>query len=369
VISFLGSEVGRGHPFYLDGLLHALQSKREDAIACVTDVFRVSRGVSLLAWKSVLASYTIAGRGGPLAAVYHRVRGGTDYDRESLLLNVLGRDLRRWAGGRGILVVDHPAVVGALGGRDDVWYLHGEMVAPPEAIVRKAARVFLPTEDTAGWFMRGGIHPERLLVTGICVEPGLVPGAFGRMDERRARIVGRGPLTLGFFSSGAEPTLHVAALAAGAASVTAAGHRAIVFAKRRGRLAAALRSAGGDPEIVGFEGRAELDQVTAERFPELDAVVSPPHERSNWAVALGVPFLLVGPDLGPFAPRNRSLLLRSGVAAEIESVAAARQLAATVDGLRSSGRLLKMSELGAGLPFRGFERAADLLIEELERRA
>jgi hypothetical protein len=82
-----------------------------------------------------------------------------------------------------------------------------------------------------------------------------------------------------------------------------------------------------------------------------------------------LPFLLVGPDLGPFAPRNRSLLLRAGVAAEIESAAAARRLAEIVTGLRSSGRLLRMSEMGVGLPFRGFERAAELLIEEADRRA
>lgn len=369
MISFLGSEVGRGHPFYLDGLLHALRGQRESVIERVADVFGVSRGLSLLAWRSVRASYGIAGRGGPLAAVYHRLRGATDYDRDSALLGILGRDLRRWAGNRGLLVVDHPAVVGALGGRDDVWYLHGEMAAPPEAIVHRAARIFVPTEETAGRFVRGGIPPERLLVTGICVEPALVPGAPAAAEARCARISGGGALTLGFFSSGAEPARHVAALAAGAASGEAAGHRAIVFARRGGRLDAAVRRAAPAVEIVGFEDRAELDRVTAGRFAELDAVVSPPHERSNWAGALGMPFLLVGPDVGPFAPRNRSWLLQAGVAAEVGSEEAARHLGTTVDELRSSGRLRRMSERGIGPPFRGFERAADILIRETERRA
>jgi hypothetical protein len=179
---------------------------------------------------------------------------------------------------------------------------------------------------------------------------------------RRARLASSAPLAVAFFSSGAEPTRHVAALAAGAASVVRAGHRAIVFSKRKGRLEAAVRAGGA--EVVRFDGREELDRVTAARFAELDTVVSPPHERSNWAVALGVPLLLVGPDVGPFAPRNRAILLRAGVAAEVESAAAARQLGATLDALRSSGRLLSMSEKGAGPPFLGFERAADLLIEE-----
>ena len=108
--------------------------------------------------------------------------------------------------------------------------------------------------------------------------------------------------------------------------------------------------------------------MTAEHFPRFDAVVSPPHERSNWAVALGMPFFLVGPDIGPFAPRNRSLLLRAGVAAEIPSGSEADRFPEFIAELRTAGRLLRMSEMGAGVSFRGFERAAQYLVEEAERR-
>lgn len=369
-ISVLGSEIGRGHPFYTDGLLRALREEHPGLLARHADVFAVSRGMSRAAWNTVRASYRLAGRGGPVAALYHRVRGNVDYDRDSALLRTLGRDLRRWAVDDGVVVVDHPAVVGALGGRPDVWYFHGELVAPPEAMVRKAVRIFVPKEEVAGEFVRGGLHPEQMLVTGVCVEQDLAVDAFERAKARRERISGSGPLTLAFFSSGAEPEAHVRALAAGAAAIAASRHRAIVFARRGGALEAAGGGGAGGarPEIVPFDGRAELDRKTAERFPELDAVVSPPHERSNWAIALGVPFFLVGPDIGPFAPRNRSLLLRSGVAAEIRDEAEARELPALVDDLRAKRLLLRMSEMGVGGAIDGFRRAARMLAEEARRR-
>ena len=343
VISFLGSEIGRGHPFYLDGLLRALdEAGRSDLIARHGDVFRVSRGLSLLAWQSVRASYRIAGRGGAVEALYRKVRGQVDYDGRSRLLDALGRDLRSWAGDEGLLVVDHPAVVGALGDRGDVWYLHGEHAAPPESIARRAARVFVPTEETAADFERGGVGRDRLIVTGICVEPSLAGGAAPAAKARRDRIRGDGPLTVAFFSSGAEPLNHVAALAAAAASSTA-GHRALVFAERGGRLARAIAQLSRERreriDLQLFSDRAEVDRLTTERFQRIDVVVSPPHERANWALALGVPFFLVGPDVGPFAPRNRSLLLASRVAEAISDVEQAKRFGAMLRERRRSAAI------------------------------
>lgn len=363
MISILGCEIGRGHPFYLDGLLAALEQQSQGAlVARRSDVFGVSRGAARLAWQSVRASYRIAGRGAALEALYRRVRGQVDYDGDAPLLRLLGRDLRRWAGGEGLLVVDHPAVVGALGGRPDVWYLHGEHAAPPESIVRRAARVLVPTEETAEAFAAGGVEREHITVTGLCVEAALLPDAEPRARARRGRIAGPGPLTLAFFSSGAEPVRHVAALAAGAAAV-AGSHRTLVFAERGGRLERAARriAARAGAPLVGFRGRAELDRVTAAHFDAFDVVVSPPHERVNWALALGVPFLLVGPDVGAFAPRNRALVLRAGVAAAIGSQAEAERLADTLARLRADGSLLAMSRRGEGRPRDGFAVAARAL--------
>ena len=375
MISFLSTEIGRGHPFYLDGVVGALEAAgRGDLAARRSDPFAISRGASAWAWRTVRGAYQIAGQGGVVSEFYRRLRGGVNYERPSPFLRALGRDIRRWAGRRGIVVVDHPSLVGALHGRDDVWYFHGELAVPEESIVHGAARVFVPRDETAGAFIRGGIHPERLLVTGVCIERGLVPLGFEQMVARRRRLdrEARAPLVVAVFSSGAEPRVHVETMAAAAVALATDGHRVLVFAARGGRLEEAVGRArdatSGSLEIVGFAGRDELDRVTRERFRAFDVVISPPHERSNWAVALGLPFLLVGPDIGPFAPANRSILLRAGVAAEIESLDEARALPARLSEWRAAGRLRSMAEAGCGVSFRGFDRAAELLVEEAARR-
>ena len=371
VISFLGSGIGRGHAFYLDGVERALRAAGHGRlVARRADVFAVSHGLSLLGWKSARAAYHAAGGGGWVALAYGLLRRESDYNRRSPVLAILGRDLRRWAGESGPLVVDHPAVVGALGRREEVWYVHGEMVAPPEAIVRGAARILVPLPETAEAFVRAGIPGARVLVTGICVENELVPGAEEGIAARRARLAGDGPLTVAFFSSGSEPITHVATLATGACALARGGrHRAIVFARRGGRLAAAVRhesaAEGPAPRLVEFVGREDLDRRTAAVFRDVDLVASPPHERSNWAVALGVPLLLVGPDLGPFAPRNRALLYARGVAVDMGSRTRALALPARVDHLRGDGTWAAMSARGTGPEFRGFEAAARFLATEV----
>ena len=359
----------------MDGTLRALKrAGRDHWITRESDVFRVSRGGARAAWDLVHKLYRVAGRGGPISEFYARLRKDSDYNRDSVLLRVLGDDLRKWAAEPGMVLVDHPAVVGALGGRADVWYVHGEMIAPPEAIVRRATRVFVPTEETAGDFMRGGMSPQRLVVTGVCIENELVPTALEGIEARRERIGGPGPLTVAFFSSGAEPPRHVEALVAAASAIGREGkHRAWVFARRDGLLLTALAAAGGGAipdgvEVRTFHDRLSLDQITASAFGEIDCVVSPPHERSNWAAALATPFFLVGPDIGPFAPRNRDLLLRRGVAAEL-SLEQARDFSNLLDDLRREGQLQRMSNLSGGVPYRGFERIAEVLTAECERRA
>jgi hypothetical protein len=240
------------------------------------------------------------------------------------------------------------------------------MAAPREAAVRGAARTLVPLTETADALARHGVARERILVTGICVENELLDGAAAGIAARQARLSGAGPLTVAFFSSGSEPVRHVETLAAGACALAHDGrHRALVLARRDGLLLAAVRReaarAGASPEVRTFDSREELDRLTAERFAAIDVVVSPPHERSNWAVALGVPFLLVGPDLGPFAPRNRALLRSRRVAVELESRLRALALPARIDRLLGEGELAAMSRRGVGPPYRGFEAAAAFL--------
>lgn len=371
----LGSEVGRGHAFYLDGFHEALTRILPGESIQRASVFDVSRGAARGGWEAVRAAYEWAGRGGVAAAVYQRLRGNPRYDEDTFLLRVLGRDASRWAPTEAHLVVDHPALVGALRGRPQTWYVHGEMVVPAEAAVKRASRIFVPLPETADAFVAQGVERSRLTVTGICIEPELTPLRETARTARLERLaVGRGPLTLAAFSSGAEPVAHVDAISRAAPLLAAAGHRVIVFARRGGRLAKALaRACAVAPSLAAaapsltvefFETRADLNQKTAAAFPSFDLVLSPPHERSNWAVALGVPFLLLGPDIGPFAPLNRALLLARGVAAELasERISSCPEMLAD---LQSSGKLLAMAEAGAGLSTGGFERAAEVFAEEV----
>jgi hypothetical protein len=359
--------VGRGHPFYLDGIARALGEGHPDLALRRAGVFEISRGTSLLAWKAVLAAYRLAGRGGRLAGAYLRARSAMDYDRDSRLLRTLGRDARRWAGEEGILLADHPVLVGALRGRDRLWYQHGELSVPPETAVAAAERILVPTEEAADSFVELGISRERLIVTGLCVEAVLARDAGEQAAARRRRIAGDGPLTLAFFSSGAEPRDHVKALAAGAESLARSRHRALVFAAAAGALEHAVGGGatriGAGVELFSFSGRDGLDRITEEHFSRFDALVSPAHERSNWAMGLGLPVFLVGPDVGSFPPLNRALLRAAGVAAELGSVTDAQRLSERLDGLRGSGELLRMSERGGGREIDGFRRAAERVAE------
>lgn len=364
-MSLLCSEIGRGHPFYLDGLERALRAAgRADLAARRASIFEISQGAARLAWRGVRAAYRLAGQGGLIGRGYHRLRGRVDYESDTRLLRFLGRDARAWAQDACLVVVDHPALVGALRGRPGVWYLHGELVAPAEALVPTAERIFVPLEETAAAFVAGGVPREKILVTGVCIENELLEGAQVLASARRQRLLNAASLAIGFFSSGAEPRAHVRCLAVAAKAAVRDGYRSLVFCAAGGRLAGAVSegSGGAGVEIVPFRGRADLDRRTAERFDELDLVVSPPHERSNWALALGIPFLLVGPDIGPFAPLNREFLLRRGVAAEISSLAEAERLPERLAELRAAGELARMAERGWGPERGGFAGAARMLI-------
>jgi hypothetical protein len=251
--------------------------------------------------------------------------------------------------------------------------VHGELVAPPEAVVRGASGVLVPTDEVAGAFVAGGVPAERVHVTGLCPENELVEGAEAAADARLERLRRGGPFTLGLFSSGAEPDAHVATLAEAARAAVRTGHAVLAVAARGGRLARAVRRAAGplrgESALLEFDGRDDLDRTTAEIFPRLDVVLSPPHERSQWALGLGVPFLLVGPDLGPFAPRNRALLLARGVAMEIADPDAAARLPETLAELGGRGLLARMAGNGRGRPIDGFRRAAGILVRAGEEDA
>jgi len=58
----LYTDIGRGHPNYLDGLLYLLKKKYPQLVS--RTVFQESKGALLLCWRTLSWLYTISGKGG-----------------------------------------------------------------------------------------------------------------------------------------------------------------------------------------------------------------------------------------------------------------------------------------------------------------
>jgi hypothetical protein len=365
-INFLYTNIGRGHPHYLDGIIERLEAQR---LGQVADVFTLASGASLAAWRLVRLLYRTAGSHGATAYLYNRLRSHSDYNRLGIVGQVLAGPVRRRFLSDGTpLVVAHPLLVAALRDKPGLMYQHGEFAAPRESLVRGRHSVFVPTTHTADAFMAAGIAPAQILVSELCIEPGLVAQAEAAFETRLRRISGSEPLCGGFLPSGAEPRLHVERLAAAALAVARRGGRAFLFASEGGRFAAhavakfsearfrlrkvrsvqAIHDRTQSCVLCIYRNRRELNQLTLEAFPEFDYFVSAAHERTSWALGLGLPMLVVGPSLGSFAPHNRELLLKRGVGQAIGSLSEAAQIGHLIERLRRSGSLARMAESGWG---------------------
>ena len=175
-INFLYTNIGRGHPSYLDGIVESMIRQGETGLVrTVNDVFDVSHGLSRLAWKTVRYMYRRGSSRGFIGRVYERIRSGADYNNSGVGLRILGRDIRKYyTDDNSPLILAHPMLVGILAGRKDIVYQHGELVVPHEALVAGASKVFVPTSKTARAFIKSGYNPDDVIVTGLCVEPALV---------------------------------------------------------------------------------------------------------------------------------------------------------------------------------------------------
>ncbi len=382
----LYTNIGRGHPHYLDGIIEALI--RSQALGLVRrefDVFELSRGLSRLSWRAAAWMYR-HGASPFVRPFYRRVRARNDYNRDTALLRVMGRGLREFFDGDpDPVLVAHPTLVGLLAGKSDLIYQHGEVVTPPEALVRGASTVLVPTPEAAEPFVSAGYDREQVVTTGLCIEPALVRQAADAFTLRLERF-GRGEILSGaFFSSGAEPAGHVRRLVSAAFSALQGGSRVIVFGRRGGRLAgqaAVTFTRRGIPFatmdttaplsgdlpaalIVTFNNRREENILTARLFPLFDYVVAPPHERTNWGLGLGLPMFLVGPDVGPFAPLNRAVLHEAGVADDLDAPVDSHLFGARVRRLQGTDQLTEMARRGWGKrEINGFGRIAAFLVSK-----
>ena len=363
MLAFLSIGIGRGHPFYADGSVAALRSQNPDLEVVYADVFGLSEGIALRGWQGVRGAYLAAGRQPAKSGLYGRARAFAAGRAGTLLARGLGAGLRALAREAEVCVVDHPLLLQAIGPHPKLWFQHGEMGVPPEAVPHGDYCALVPTAEAARVFECGGVAGERLTVTGLCVEAALVADAANWAAQRRARYARGEGLCVAAFSSGAEPRHHVEALVGAVESAARAGHRVLAFCARGGLFEAAL-GAAHSPGVdrVAVAGRDELDRRTAQHFPDFDAILSPAHERSNWALGLGLPLFVVGPDIGPFPPCNRAILVAAGVARPLLDPAA---FGAEVSRLRDDGTLFAMSRSGGGRAIDGFRVSAERLLQAL----
>jgi len=366
-VDFLYTDIGRGHPHYLDGIIACMDPAR---VGRVCSVFDACRGMGLQGWRLARRLY----RSGPSIAVvpalYSRLRRSADFDRPGMLLKSMGRSLREPSLGRDApLVVAHPMLVGLLRDRPGLFYQHGELAVPPDAVVRGPHHVFVPDAEAADVFVGAGLGAEQVSVTGLCIEPGLADKANAAFAERQSRLAAGQPLTGMFFSSGAEPRSHVSALVAAAVAASREGHTTMLMARRGGRLQKTaervLRREGAGVVLGTYETRDDLNRQTEARLPSLDFFVAPSHERTPWAMGLGLPMFVVDPPVGTFAPLNRERLLREGVAMALDS-AGAGTFGETVTRMCHAGTLQGMAQAGWGrYDINGFRTIAERLTRTL----
>ncbi len=373
-VDFLYTGIGRGHPFYLDGIVQSLPASSRGEI---TSVLATTEGFSHAVWRAARAAYTFGSSFGGQTSVYSRLRHATNYNSPGPLLRAAGRPLSRHFDGRqNPLVVAHPILAALLRGHPNLVYQHGEVVVPPECLVNGEHTILVPTPEVAQIFVDAGAATENIAVTGLCIEPALAAVAPAIQMQRQQRYAGAELLTGGFFSSGAEPDLHVRSLVTAAISTVLRGGSALIVARRGGPYARRAQRAfarrgltlstdttqapPGGAILHTYSDRLSLDAVTQKHFARLDYVVVPAHERTNWAVGLGIPMFIVDPSIGTFAPRNRELLLEHGVAEPLSS--SGDNFGMRLNALRDDGILAERSTAGWNrYPIDGFKTIAELL--------
>lgn len=387
-LNILYANIGRGHPYYLDGVIESTQTKYSDQIHLnIIDVFAPSRGLSLKLWCLVRWLYRIGSQGGITGRLYGAIRKGRNPGRYGLLEKCLGRDIRKYLKKEKCpTLVAHPILIPMISDIVDVYYQHGEIAVPDEAVVKGPRNTFVPLLISKDKFFRAGSPEINIKVTGLCIENQLAEKASTYFERRLSRIKEGSRLCGGFFSSGAEPHQHIDKIILALDSLRKNGGQACVFCKKDGNLEKAIsnrlkvriidnlnqaENIGGLLEsenilAISYGSRKEENICTLHLFGFLDYFVAPSHERTNWAVGLGLPMFILHPVIGTFSPLNREFLLKEGVAVDLDIDHKAINFADMLSGLVNDGSLLKMAQNGHDkFDINGFDTVADYLKDEL----
>jgi hypothetical protein len=389
-LTVIYTDIGRGHPNYLDSVLRHLRLNHpvEFSGVSVFSVLSVSQGLSLAGWKAVQTAYRVGARGGLLSSLYSKARSRkAAYSGNSALERLLRRDLMRRLSDRETdCLVAHPLLASMLGDHHRVLYLHGEIAAPRESAVPKAERVYVPLPETHERMQSMGVPQDALLQTGLVLEPELCIDRDETARKRIERLQSNQPLTAGFFISGAYPAQHVKMIALAATSCLAAEFDVRLFWGIDPRELRRLLQLLGD---VGHE--AIFDDATAKEIPDgrlivvtaktreaetqrslsylplLDVFCAAPHERVNWAVGAGLPMIMITPTIGSFAAENCAFVLQRGCGVEFNQRRQFAEFARELQTLRSQSQLSRIAEAGSRITeIHGAQRIAEDLLHRID---
>jgi hypothetical protein len=365
------TDIGRGHPNYLDSVLRTLKRDYPDQFEKiqVVSVFQIARRASLLAWKIVRLLYRVGSRGGVVTSLYSRLRStNTGYSENSFLFRLLARDLRRILRDyHGICLVAHPLLAEMLRGLNRVFYLHGEIAAPCESAISGCESIYVPLPSTRERMTSLGMAGASLVETGLLLEPELVDDLQAVVRDRIERLKSDKRLTIGFFISGAYPRRHIRLILAGARACHNSGMNVRLFwgcdrrqvarlISRIGRSVESLVVDGGSgpPDlsasfvVVSGTNREAETLRCLQYLPSLDLFCAAPHERVNWAVGAGLAIIMIVPPIGSFAPENLKYVADSNCGFELSHVDSFKALPEIVSEARLSGNLAQMAEHGFG---------------------
>ena len=388
ILNILYTNIGRGHPYYLDGVVDRLEKSHSNKIKLnIKDVFEVSSGIPLRLWRAIRYLYGAGSQGGAIGKFYEILRSTRGAESGGILTGLLAWDICDFIKHNPHpTLVAHPLLVPMISGLVPVYYQHGEHAVPPEAAVMTARKIIVPTGQAADKFMGRGIPEKNLLISGLCSENELIDISETAYDNRIRRINSNKILTGGFFSSGAEPKKHIDKIIAMLTSLDRAGQRGIAFCRRGGSFENRLRKTfeihtdaikefSEDPgnifadkniAVLSYSGRTEEYDLTSKCFPYLDYFAAPSHERTNWALGLGIPMFILHPIIGTFSPLNRNILLNNKTALDIDTMEKAVNFSSVLLNLRRDSILVYMAENGIKkYPIDGFIKTAGYIADEL----
>lgn len=360
-IVFVYANIGRGHPSYLDGIIEKMNADHPGIFYFVADVFSSGSISTRIVWSAVKWLYRFGSRGGLITRLYNGLRKGTGGENAGWLSDfILGRDIKKMLNlFPGLVVVAHPLLARILKGRNRVIYQHGELIFPVEAVVAEVEAILVPTLDVAKQAQNMGVESSRIIVTGQCIESGLISNNESVYASRLDRYRSQSPLTAAMFTSGAFPPHHLELLFRISCSLAQNEIEQYLFfgqsIRERERFGARLKrsniniadtiSDSANVHLISCSSRAEENLMVSDIFERIDFFVAPAHERTNWAVGLGLPMMILTPHIGSYAPLNARLAVDRMVAIEVNADDA-DDLAGIVTDLRDQGKLTAMSRSG-----------------------